>query len=115
MPIFLLDENVHKPDTIIERCMASGIEVLRVHQLGLNQTDDAIIFQHVLDRGYVLVTANVKDFRAFAIQRIEAGQDFAGAIWLPPNKQRNVEGIIRKIKDVAAVYDSDVVKEWWLD
>lgn len=115
MPIFLLDENVHKPDTIIERCRLEGIEVLRVHQLGLNQTDDPIIFQCVLENGYVFITGNIKDFRADAIRWVQEGHDFPGAIWLQPEKYRNVEGIIRKIIEVAAAYESDVVKEWWLD
>ncbi|MBN1429865.1 MAG: DUF5615 family PIN-like protein [Anaerolineae bacterium] len=115
MPTFLLDENVHKPDNIIERCKKEGIEVLRVHQLRLNQTDDPVIFQYVLENGYVFVTGNIKDFRADAIRWAQEGHDFPGAIWLQPEKYRNVEGIIRKIIEVAAVYESDVVKEWWLD
>lgn len=115
MPTFLLDENVHKPDTIIERCARVGITVLRVHQLGLNQTDDPVIFQYVLEAGYVFVTGNIRDFRAQAMEWMREGKPFPGAIWLQPNKYRNVEAIIQKIVEVAALYEGDLVKEWWLD
>jgi predicted nuclease of predicted toxin-antitoxin system len=115
MPVFLLDENVHKPDTIIDRCAQVGVEVLRVHQLSLNQADDPLIFEHALAAGYVLVTGNLKDFRPLVARWIERGNDFPGAIWLQTNKYRDVEAIIRKIIEVAEVYDKDLVKEWWLD
>jgi hypothetical protein len=115
MPVYLLDENVHWPDTIIERCAQAGIKVLRVHQLELNQTDDPVIFQHVLEAGYVFVTGNIKDFREQAILWMEEGNNFAGAIWLQRNKYRNLEGIIRKIIEVDSRYEDDLIKEWWLD
>jgi predicted nuclease of predicted toxin-antitoxin system len=115
MPAFLLDENVHSPDYIIERCAKEGIEVARVHQFGLDETDDPIIFQYALEEGYIFVTANIRDFRAQAIEWMEQGNNFAGAIWLQWNKYRNVEDIIRKIIEVARTYENDVLKEWWLD
>lgn len=115
MPVFLLDENVHKPDKIIDRCAQSGVTVLRVHQLGLNRTEDPLIFEHALAAGYVMVTGNLHDFRPLIAGWVERGNDFPGAIWLQTNKYRNVEAIIRKIIEVAAVYDEDLVKEWWLD
>src|SRR5689334_7424402 len=105
MPIFLLDENVHKPDKIIMRCAEKGIEVLRVHQLRLNQTDDPIIFDYALQEGLVFVTGNVQDFRGQANKWIQEGKPYAGAIWLQDEKYRNVEGIIRKIIEVATIYD----------
>jgi len=115
IPVFLLDENVHRPDYIIERCALHEIRVLRVHQLGLNDTDDPIIFQRALEEGYVFVTGNIKDFRAQAIEWMAEGNDFAGAIWLQFNKYRNVEAIIQKIIEVAGIYENDPVREWWLD
>lgn len=115
MPTFLLDENVHKPDTIIDRCAVMGVAVLRVHQLGLNRTDDAIIFEYILQTGYVFVTANIKDFRPQAIEWEQRGNRFPGAIWLQRNKCRSVEAIIHKIVEVAESYEDDPVKEWWLD
>ncbi len=115
MPIFLLDENVHKPNTIIERCAQARVEVLRVHQLELNQTDDSLIFEHALAAGYVMVTGNLKDFRPLVARWLEQGYEFPGAIWLQTNKYRDVEAIIRKIIEVAKIYDEDLVKEWWLD
>ena len=115
MPVFLLDENVHHPDTIIQRCDQKGVEVVRVHQLGLDQTDDDIIFGHALEAGYVMVTGNLKDFRPLVTQHIAEGMDFPGAIWLQSTKYRDVEAIIHKIIEVAEIYDDDLIKEWWLD
>jgi predicted nuclease of predicted toxin-antitoxin system len=114
MPVFLLDENVHHPDHIIERCAAVGIEVLRVHQLGLDRTDDMIIYDVALREGYVLVTGNVEDFREQAISHMQKGKPFPGVILLQFNRYRNVEAIIRRIKEVAANYDDDQTREWWL-
>ena len=51
MPVFLLDENVHKPDTIIDHCAKAGVQVLRVHQLDLNRTEDPIIFEEAWRQG----------------------------------------------------------------
>ena len=115
MPVFLLDENVHKPDTIIDRCAKAGVQVLRVHQLDLNRTEDPIIFEEALAEGYVVVTGNLRDFRPLVARWVEQGNDFPGAVWLQTNRYRDVEAIIRKIIEVAASYDDDLVKEWWLD
>lgn len=114
MPVFLLDENVHHPEYIIERCVAVGIEVLRVHQLGLDNTDDMIIYEVALEAEYILVTGNVEDFREQAIKRIQTGKPFPGVILLQSNRYRNVEAIISRIKEVAANYDNDQTREWWL-
>jgi predicted nuclease of predicted toxin-antitoxin system len=114
MPVFLLDENVHKPDKIIERCAEQGIEVFRVHQFGLNRTDDPIILDYALEHDLVFVTANIKDFREQTIEWMQESTKFAGVIFLQGEKHRNVEGIIRKIIEVAAVYETAQYREWWL-
>jgi predicted nuclease of predicted toxin-antitoxin system len=114
MPVFLLDENVNKPDYIIQRCAEKGLEVLRVHQLGLEQTDDEWIFEYALQVGYVVVTANVEHFRVLLTRWMEEGNPFPGVIFLQWTKQRNVEAIIRKIMQVAVLYEQQSYKEWWL-
>ncbi len=76
MPVYLLEENVHKPDKIISRCEAEGIKILRVHQVDLNQTDDVEIFQYAMASGYVVVTGNIRDFSPEQKRWIEEGTSF---------------------------------------
>jgi predicted nuclease of predicted toxin-antitoxin system len=114
MPVYLLDENVNKPDAIISRCEKEGIEVIRVHQIGLNQADDMHIFQYGMEQGYVLVTGNIRDFRPAQKQWIEEGNEFPGVIYLSTVHYRNVGDIIRKIVEVEETYDETDLREWWV-
>lgn len=114
MPTYLLDENVSKPDTIISRCAIEGIEVIRVHQIGLDQTDDANIFRYAMARGYIIVTGNIRDFRPEQKKWIEEGNVSPGAIYLSTVHHRNVEDIVRKIIEVETMYDETDLCEWWV-
>jgi predicted nuclease of predicted toxin-antitoxin system len=114
MPIFLLDENVSNPETIISRCGIERIEVIRVHQIGLDQTDDVDIFQYAMARGYIVVTGNIRDFRPEQMKWIEEGNAFPGAIYLSTVHYRNVEEIIRKIIEVEETYNQTDLREWWV-
>ncbi len=114
MPIFLLDENVSNPDAIVSRCGVEGIEVIRVHQVGLDQTDDVDIFRYAMVRGYIVVTGNIRDFRPEQKKWIEEGNAFPGAIYLSTVHYRNVEDIIRKIIEVEKTYDETDLREWWV-
>jgi predicted nuclease of predicted toxin-antitoxin system len=114
MPTYLLDENVHKPDVIIARCGAEGIEVIRVHQIGLNQTQDPAIFHYAMEQGYIVVTGNVQDFRPEQKAWIEAGNEFPGVIYLSWVHYRNVEAIIRQIIEVEGEYYNTELREWWV-
>jgi predicted nuclease of predicted toxin-antitoxin system len=114
MPIFLLDENVHKPDDIIARCEAQGIEVIRVHQINLNQTKDLVIFRYAIEQGYIVVTGNVRDFRPEQTAWLEAGNEFPGVIYLSWVHYRNVENIIRMIIKVEGEYNNTDLREWWV-
>ena len=114
MPTFLLDENVHSPDEIISRCEATGIRVIRVHQVELNRTDDDLIFWYAMERGYVIVTGNIRDFRPEQKKWIEAGNEFPGVIYLSTVHYRSVEQIIGRIIEVAQAYEETELREWWV-
>ena len=114
MPIYLLDENVKKPDVIIVRCESEGVVVIRVHQIGLNDTEDTEIFRYALEQGYIVVTGNIRDFRPQQKAWIEAGNEFPGVIYLSTVHYRNVEEIIRKILEVEQTYNSTDLREWWV-
>jgi predicted nuclease of predicted toxin-antitoxin system len=114
MPVYLLDENVHKPDKIITRCEAEGIKVIRVHQVNLEQTDDSEIFQYAMANGLVVVTGNIRDFSPEQRRWIEAGNEFPGVIYLSTVHYRNVEDIIREIIEVEKVYHETQLREWWV-
>jgi hypothetical protein len=112
MPTFLLDENIHEPDYIIERCAEFDIEVVRVHQLDLDNTEDEVIFEFAMNAGYIIVTANVRDFRPLQTAWIEAEKVFPGVIYVSRNKYRNPDLIIQRIVEV----ESDPIEgsEWWV-
>ena len=114
MPVYLLDENVHKPDKIISRCAAEGIEVIRVHQVELNRTDDPEIFRYAMENGFVVVTGNIRDFSPEQKRWIEEGNEFPGVIYLSTVHYRNVEDIIRKIIEVEQVYGETELRQWWV-
>ena len=114
MPVYLLDENVHKPDKIISRCEAEGVKVIRVHQVDLNQTDDIEIFRYAMANDLVVVTGNIRDFSPEQKRWIEEGNEFPGVIYLSTVHNRNVEDIIRKIIEVEAAYGETQLREWWV-
>ena len=113
MPVFLLDENVNRSAYIVERCAEMGIQVLRVHDLDLLNTDDEVIFEVAAVNEYILVTANIKHFRQAALALMAQGE-YPGAVWLPSKRYRNIEAIISRIIDVAMRYDEFEVREWWV-
>jgi predicted nuclease of predicted toxin-antitoxin system len=114
MPTYLLDENVTRPDKIIGRCEAEGIEVIRVHQIGLNETDDPEIFRYAMEQGYIVITGNIRDFRPEQKTWLEGGNEFPGVIYLSTVHYRNVEDIIRMIIAVEAEYATTDLREWWV-
>lgn len=112
MPNFLLDENVNFPDTIVERCAEVDIVVLRVHEVGLEQTVDEDIFEFAMANGYIVVTGNVRHFRPMQLAWLAAGLDFPGVLYLSPNAYRNVGAIISKIIEIERDYQPG--GEWWV-
>lgn len=114
MPAFLLDENVNNPNEIISRCKTVGIDVIRVHQVDLNRTDDGLIFQYAMEWDYVIVTGNIRDFRPEQKKWIEAGNEFPGAIYLSSVHYRSVEQIVDRIIIVAQEYEQTELREWWV-
>jgi predicted nuclease of predicted toxin-antitoxin system len=114
MPTYLLDENVHKPDTIVARCAAVEIDVIRVHQIDLDQTDDHEIFRYAMDHGFIVVTGNIRDFRPNQKWWIDQGNEFPGVIYLSTVHYRNVEAIVLKIIEVEENYHHTDLREWWV-
>ena len=112
MPTYLLDENVNRPDYIIERCRNLDIEVLRVHQLELDQTEDGIIFQTAIEQGYIVVTGNMQDFHPLQTEWLNKGHEFPGVSYLSANAYRNADQIAEKIIEVEQNYQPN--GEWWV-
>ena len=113
MAIYLLDENVNESGKVKARCVELGIEVHRVHDVDLLETDDRIIFQFAREHEYVIVTGNVYEFRAFQQEANEKGELLPGAIYVPPHLQKNTELIIRRIVEVE-VEEYYFGGEWWV-
>jgi hypothetical protein len=113
MAVYLLDENVNESGRIARRCAAYGLKVYRVHDFGLLETDDRIIFEFARQRGYVLVTGNIDEFRIFQRETAERGELCPGTIYIPPRLQKNTELIIRRILEVETeeYYQGG---EWWV-
>jgi len=109
---FLLDENVNQPDHIIELCEEAGLPVARVHQLNLHSTDDEIIFERAMEEGYIVVTANVRDFRSLQTEWAASGEEFPGVVYLPASRYRNVYRIVQTLINVSSNYTAG--GEWWV-
>ena len=113
MAAYLLDENVNESGRVKARCVEWGITVHRVHDFDLLETDDRLIFQFAQERGYVIVTGNIHEFRAFQREANERGEVLPGAIYIPPHLQKNTELIVRRIIEVE-VDEYYYGGEWWV-
>ena len=114
MPVYLLDENVHRPEAIIRRCKDEGVEVVRVHQFDLEQTEDSIIFAYAMAHNLIIVTGNIQDYRPLQQDWIEKGNAVPGVIYCSTVHYRNVEAIIQMILYVDATYEDTQLREWWV-
>jgi hypothetical protein len=113
MAAYLLDENVNESGRVKIRCMESGIEVNRVHDFGLLKTEDRIIFQFAQEHRYVIVTGNIYEFRSFQNEVNRRGELLPGAIYIPPQLQKNTELIIRRIVE-GETEEYYFGGEWWI-
>ncbi|MBN1121602.1 MAG: DUF5615 family PIN-like protein [Anaerolineae bacterium] len=113
MVAYLLDENVNESGRVKAHCTELGIEIYRVHDFGLLRTEDRIIFQFAQEHGYVIVTGNIYEFRSFQNEVNRRGELFLGAIYIPPQLQKNTELIIRRIVEVETE-EYYLGGEWWV-
>src|SRR5580693_2593142 len=103
------DEDVH--DDIIRglRRREPLLDIVRVVDVGLDHTPDAIILDWAARQGRVLVTGDLNTMVGFAWSRVRSGQDMPGVVALLENV-----GIGRVIDDillVAQCYEPDDIKD----
>jgi hypothetical protein len=103
------DEDVH--DDIIRglRRREPLLDIVRVLDVGLDHTPDAIILDWAARQGRVLVTGDLNTMVGFAWSRVRSGQDMPGVVALLENV-----GIGRVIDDillVAQCYEPDDIKD----
>ena len=103
------DEDVH--DDIIRglRRRESALDIVRVIDVGLNQTPDPIILEWAANNERVLLTGDLNTMVGFAWRRVGAALPMSGVLALLENV-----GIGRVIDDillVALCYSADEIKE----
>ncbi len=76
--IFLTDE--HIDPRAVEVARNDGANVITVFEVGLNHTDDALIIDYALERGYVIVTGNRDDFAEVYYERSRSGLEHPGLL-----------------------------------
>lgn len=80
MPAFLADENFERD--IVRGLHRRGphIDIIRVQDVGLRQTDDRIILEWAAERGLVLLTHDRKTMPDLAYERLRLGQKMPGVL-----------------------------------
>lgn len=83
----MADENTFYADDDINRIglrMARnrGVTIVTSDEAGLSGADDDIHFSYAIEHGYVLVTANIQDFRPMVDEWLEQHDDFPGIVYV---------------------------------
>ena len=83
MLALLTDENFNVDILNGMRRRLPALDAIRVEDIGLRQTDDAVILERAAALGRVLVTSDVQRMVGFAYQRISLNLPMAGLIAVP--------------------------------
>lgn len=106
-PRFLADENID-PDLVLGlKRRVSGIDIVRVQEVGLRTLDDPTILRWAAGDGRVLVSRDVKTIPTFAHERVAAGLAMPGVLVLPPTMS-----MATAIDDLSVIAGATEADEW---
>jgi predicted nuclease of predicted toxin-antitoxin system len=116
MPRFLIDADIRKNREIVDILNEAGIETIRVHDIEMRTADDAQILDYAVREGFVLVTANVKDFSPMMAGLLAEAENILilpGVIYVPGKHHENIGRIMQAVIMVHDSYEGQQVREWW--
>jgi len=96
----LTDEVVDGPAITIAREQFE-LEIVRVVDAGLANTDDLEIFHYAERNGYVIVTGNFKDFPAILAEWVATGNQHSGVVIVGAKHYKNSIHIAKKLVEFA--------------
>ena len=90
MNVYLADENVHGP--AIRLALSLGVRIIRDVDIDVHcdvEDYDQCLFDYAVEQGYIIVTANVRDFEPKFYKFAESGEDHPGLILVRREHRRS--------------------------
>jgi hypothetical protein len=106
-PRFLADENIDQDLILGLKRRIDGIDIVRVHDVGLRTSDDPTVLQWAADEGRVLISRDIKTIPNFAHERVATGLVMPGVLVLPPGVSMAVA-----ISDLSVIAGATEADEW---
>lgn len=104
---FLADENLN--NQIVRGLLRQRpeIDIVRVQDVGLSNTDDRVILEWAAQQGRILLTHDVETMTRYAYERIQAGLTMPGVFEI----SRNVS-VGRAIEELLLLAEGSLEGEW---
>lgn len=103
----LTDENVHKDIVRGLRRQLPELDVVRVQDAGLGNTDDPIILEWAAQAERILITRDRKTMISFAYGRVRAGKPMPGVFVL-----KSAMSIGQAISEILLIAECSLPDEW---
>ena len=85
----------------------SGLDIVRIQDIGLSGADDQAVLEWAAQEGRVLLTHDVRTITQYAYERVDAGQLMPGVFEVSPDMS-----IGRAIKDILLLAEYSFDGEW---
>ena len=96
--IFYTDDDVHGGAIHIAR--ENGVDLITSNEAGLLGAHDPVHFAHATENDYVLVSANIRDFKPLFDEWVAGGNAHPGMVLITSKHQKNAVHIARKLSEI---------------
>jgi uncharacterized protein with PIN domain len=104
---FLLDENFNGKIARGLRARQPDADVIRVQDTEMSGADDQAVLEWAAHEGRILLTHDLDTMTKYANERIEAGRQMAGVIFV-----RDTLPVSKVIEDLLAILGASEASEW---
>jgi hypothetical protein len=98
---FYTDEDVS--GVAIKIARHRGASIVTANEAGMSGAEDEEHFVYAIERGFILVSANVQDFRPLFDAWVAAGREYPGMVLIPSRKAQRA-GVVAN--GLCLIYES---------
>lgn len=80
-----------------------GIKLVTAAEAGMLYADDLDHFTYAIQHGYVLVTANIQDFRPLYVDWLAGGREHPGIVFITPDESRHSSYLAEMLVLIAGI------------
>ena len=112
--IFYIDDDVHGQAIRIAR--KKDVELVTSNEAGNSGADDSVHFAYAIEHGYILVTANIKDFVPMFTEWLEGGNEHPGMVVITSQRIKIAWLIANTLEIIQHAGNIEDIKNqiWWL-